>query len=340
MKKLIIPVISFLLVTIQGSAQEKIWQLSLFSFFDNVEFGGSEVKVPRTMAGLMFAPEAGLRWDSVHRISVGMSMMHEFGSRRKIEHIYPTAYYELLKESTRFLIGAFPRAVATGRYTRLFFQDSLSYYRPNVEGIFLGFNVERGHFNLWLDWTGRQSPEVNEAFFTGINARYREGMFYLDHSGYMYHFAAKKDPVVDEALHDNLLFHTSMGIDLSGKSFFDILDLNAGWVAGLERARADNTGWIKLHGMLVEARAEYRGIGLFNTFYHGDRLMVFYGDHSTDLYWGDPAYRAGNYNRADMYIRFINKRNINLELTWSLHFLESAVYHEQMLKVRIDLNNL
>ena len=48
----------------------------------------------------------------------------------------------------------------------------------------------------------------------------------------MFHLAGKMDPVVEEALHDNLLFHTSAGIDLSGRTFFSTLEANAGWVSG------------------------------------------------------------------------------------------------------------
>jgi len=340
MKKPLFLLISFLMIMTEGFSQDKTWSVGLFSFFDNVEFGGSGVKVPQTMSGVMVSPEAGLRWDTVHRISIGMNLMHEFGSRTAIKNFYPLAYYEFSGESLTFKMGAFPRNSITEKYPRLFSQDSLYYYRPNVEGISAELTREWGYIGLWLDWTGRQSTEVNETFFAGINAKYRENIFYLIHSGYMFHFASKKEPVVEEALHDNMLFLTSIGIDLSGKTFLDKLDISAGWVAALERARADNTGWIKLHGMLLEARAEFRGIGLFSTYYSGDRLLQFYGDHGNDLYWGDPAYRSGNYNRTDVYMKFFRNRMLDMEITWSLHFLESTVYHEQMLKVKVNLSNL
>lgn len=340
MKKQILLLVSFILITSKDFSQEKIWHVRIFSFFDNIEFGGSQVKVPQTMSGIMVAPEAGLRWDSVHRISAGVNLMHEFGSGTAIKNFYPVAYYNYSKGPVRFLMGAFPRDYLTGKYPRLFFQDSVYYYRPNIEGISLEYCREEGYVNIWLDWTGRQSLQVNEAFFTGVSAKYCQGIFYLRHYGYMYHFAGKKDPVVDEALHDNLLFHTSMGIDLSGRTFLEKLDINAGWVTGLERARADNTGWIKMHGMLIEAGAEYKGVGLFNTLYYGKGLMHFYGDHDTDLYWGDPAYRSGHYNRTDIYIKFFRDQRLNMEFTWSLHFLESRLYNEQMLKVMVNLNNL
>lgn len=191
--------------------------------------------------------------------------------------------------------------------------------------------------NLWLDWTGRQSLDVREAFILGLSGRFNHGLFYAKHSGYINHFARKLNPLVDEAFHDNLLFQTSAGIDLSDKTIFTRFDASAGWL-GVERARADNTGWISLNGLLVETRVEYKIIGLFNSFYKGSGLMYFYEDHGNDLYWGDPAYRAKIYNRADLYLRFFDSSNLNIELTYSLHFLEGNVYHEQMLKVKVYLD--
>jgi len=323
-----------------GYSQEKIWRVGMFSFFDNLEFGGSEVKIPQTMSGVMFAPEGGLRWDSVHRISVGINLMHEFGNSEVIHNFYPTAFYELTKGPFDFIMGAFPRDRITNNYPRLFIQDSVSYYRPNIEGIFLEFRHNDSYVKAWLDWTGRMSRTVREAFIASINGRYNYKILYVEHFGHMYHYAGEMDPVVSEAYHDNLLFKTSAGVNLSGMTFFDKLEMNAGWVAGFERARADNTGWIKMNGFSTETRVEYKGIGMFNTYYNGDGLMVFYEDHGSDLYWGDPVYRAGKYNRTDFYISFFRNRQIDMELTYSLHFLEGSIYHEQMLKVKIDLNNL
>lgn len=328
----------FLIPALSGFSQDVNFHAGLFTFFDNVELGRSAVKIPQTMSGVQFIPEASLGWDSVHRISAGVNLMHEFGSSESVDRFYPTAYYEFNKKPFRFMMGAFPREEVTGKYPRLFFQDSISYYRPNLNGIYFRYCKKENYLDLWLDWTGRQSDSIREAFFVGINGRYSLGPFYLRHTGYMYHFAGKMNPVVEEALHDNLLSLTSAGIDLSGKFVLDRLDFNAGWVAGAERARSENTGWIMLTGFLAEARAEYKFIGLFNSFYRGDELYEFYGDHSNELYWGDPAYRAEIYNRTDFYLRFFDNRTVNAELTYSLHFLEGRVYHEQMLKVRVNLN--
>ncbi len=94
------------------------------------------------MAGVMIAPEVGFVWDSVHKIDIGMNLMHEYGSPNAIDKFYPTAYYEFNKGPVRFIMGAFPRSFAIENYPRLFFQDSISYYRPNINGIFWEFRKE------------------------------------------------------------------------------------------------------------------------------------------------------------------------------------------------------
>lgn len=321
-------------------SQDFFWQTSLFSFFDNLEFADSDVKIPQTMAGVMIAPEVGFRWDSIQRIVGGVNLMHEFGSTDVIDRIYPTAYYEYCSKPFKFIMGAFPRSIALEKYPRMFFQDSISYYRPNINGIYFEYGKDQKYVNVWLDWTGRQSQNVREAFFVGLSGRYKAGIFYLQHYSYMFHLASRRDSFLHEPLHDNMLFLTSAGADLSGRTFFDRLEGNVGWVLGLERSRSGDADWISMHGLQVEARAEYRFAGISNTFYAGQGMMHFYSEYMNELYWGDPVYRAKVYDRTDIYLRFLSDHHINLELTWSIHVLEGNIYNEQMLKLKVDLNNL
>jgi hypothetical protein len=327
------------LFTTESISQKVNWKVGLFSFFDNTEFRQSLVQIPQTMSGVQLAPELGIRWDSVHRVNGGVNLLHEFGSDMSIDKIYITAYYEFNKKPFTFLMGAFPRIYAIEKYPRIFFQDSITYYRPNLNGFFWEIHKDKDYLNIWLDWTNRQSYTEREAFFIGFSGRYNIGTFFLQHFGYMYHFAGVKEPEVDEALHDNWLFLTSVGVDLTEKSRFDKLEFNAGWFAGLDRARLDHTGFFVHNGLLVEAKAEYKKVGIFNSFYYGDGQMTFYNDHSNELYWGDPIYRAETYNRSDFYINFINNKIVNTRFVYSLHFVENTVYNEQSLKVIFNLNN-
>jgi hypothetical protein len=332
--------LSLLLLSTDAFAQEKNWRLDVFSFFDNTEFGNSAVKIPQTMAGIIVAPEAGVAWDTVNKVNIGVNLLHEFGSPNAIDKFYPTAYYESLRGSVRFMMGAFPRSRALENYPRLFFQDSVSYYRPNINGLFTEYRKGDNYINIWMDWTGRQSKTVNEQFFIGFSGRYKDGIIYLQHYGAMFHYAGKMDPVVEEPLHDNLLFLTSVGVDLAGKTRFNKLEANAGWAVREERSRAENSGWIASNGFLAETRVEYKWFGFFNTYYLGDNMMHYYSKLGNKLYWGDPAYRSKTSDRADFYISFLQKHAVNLNLTYSLTFMESQVYHEQMLKLTVNLNSI
>lgn len=340
MKNTIGIILMYLVVSFNASSQQIGWQAGLYSFFDNAEFGHSLVQIPQTMAGVRFSPGLFLRFDSVHTISAGINMLHEYGSSGVIDNLSPTAYYMYNKKPVRFVAGAFPRDFALDKYPRIFFTDSIRYYRPNINGILVDYSRENLSANLWLDWTSRQSPENREAFFVGFSGKYKRGIFYVSQFSYMFHFAGKMNPVVDEALHDNIMMLTSLGLDLSEKTFLDRLEVNAGYVTGLDRARADNTGWLVHNGFLSEVFIEYKRFGLFNTFYAGDGQMSYYEDHDNELYWGDPFYRTNSYNRSDFYLDFLRNDIVNARLYFSFHLTEKNIYNEQALRVSVNLNNI
>jgi len=333
----------FLLIILLGfcvkvQSQDFIWKANIYSFFNNNEFSRSKYKIPQTISGIQAAPEIGIRFDSVHIISGGVNILKEFGSTAIADKIYPTVYYEFNNASYRFMMGAFPRNVALDKYPRVFFQDSIAYFRPNMTGMFFELSREKGYINLWLDWTSQISVTERETFFAGLSGRYNAGIFYMQHFSYMFHYAKDFDPIVEKYIYDNALTLTSVGVNLSQLTFLDQFDINAGWLSGIERSRGDEIGWITNNGFLMETRLAYRRFGIFNTLYLGDKQMPFYAEQLNKLYWGDPIYRAGNYNRSDFYIDFIKNSRVKLQLAYSLHFAEQNVFHEQFLKLQIALD--
>jgi hypothetical protein len=320
-------------------AQEIVWKAGLHSFFDNTEFGGSSFQIPQSMSGVHFVPEIGLDWNRTHRIFVGLDALHEFGSDRLIDYSDVIAYYEYGGKPFRFYMGAIPRRLALDNYPRLFFQDSIKNYRPVINGIFWEYASGKSYANVWLDWTSRQTDKRREAFFMGWSGRYHPGIFYVQHFGYMFHFTRPKEPVIEESIHDNGLVLTSLGLDFAPTTGFEKLEINAGWSSGIERDRGIGA-WKIPHGLLSELKVEYRGLGLFNTYYKGGSQQVFYNDHGNELYWGDPFYRSKEYNRADFYIRFIRTDVVRLTFTYSFHLSEKQVHHEQLFHATFDLDNL
>jgi hypothetical protein len=323
------------------SAQDILLKLSTRSFFDNTEYASSPLQTSQTMAGVHLTPEVGINWNSKHRVFVGADVMREFGTDKTISSYDPIIYYEYKGSPFRFYMGAFPRRSILDKYPRMFFQDSIANYCPVINGFFWEFSNYKhlSYANIWLDWTGRQTREQRESFFMGWSVRYNWKIFYLQHWGYMFHYALLKEAAVDMPLHDNGLLLTSLGIDLTAKSKWDKLEVNIGWSVGLDRNRQINI-WNKPQGLLSEIKLEYRGLGFFNTYYKGEGQQIYYADHGGALYWGDPVYRAKEYDRLDFNIHFFKTNVVKLRFTYSFHYLEKQLYHEQALYATFDITNL
>jgi len=341
LRKKCIIILLFLGIGRSGFSQEILYQVGIYNFFDNNEFAGCPVGDSQTMAGVHFAPQIGLGLDSIHRIFVGVDAMHEYGSSQAIGYYDPIAYYEYAGKVFRFNMGAFPRKIALDKYPLFFFQDSILNYRPMMTGLFWEYSPKDGDYlNTWLDWTGRQTFSKRETFFVGWSGRYNWNVFYGQHFGYMYHFAGNGNPDDHTPVHDNGRIWTALGVDLASKTSLDELNINAGWAVGLERDRASASGWTALQGLLSEIRAEYRGVGIFNTFYRGASQNKFYNEFGNQLYWGDRLYRATHYDRLDMYVIFMKTSNVFLKFSFTLHFVNSGMFAEQQFTATWDWDNL
>ena len=320
-------------------SQELVYQAGVHNFFDNNEFGGCTVGDSQTMAGVHFVPRIGLSWQSKHRFFAGIDVMHEYGSDLPVGYYDPLAYYEYDGHPFRFYMGAFPRKQALDKYPLFFFQDSIRNYRPTINGFFWEYYSDKGdYFNLWLDWVSRQTLIRRESFFMGWSGRYNHGPVYGQHFGYVRHFAGVGDLAHHTPVRDITRLWTAVGVDFASKTGMDALDINAGWAVGLDRDRATTDGWHVAQGLLSEIRVEYRGLGIFNTYYKGGSQSKFYNEFACELYWGDRIYRAKHYDRFDGYLYFFKTDAVTLKFVYTLHFVSPGVFNEQQLYATIDLD--
>lgn len=326
--------------SLEGVSQSIGWKVDANSFFDNAEFAGSDVAIPQTMGGIHFSPQVVFTLDTVHSIIAGVDLLSEFGEREPFRSYTPIIYYHYGKGAIDFSMGSFPAGKVRESFPRSFFRDSVAYYRPNMSGFLFEYQRDRFDTQLWLDWTGRQTFFDREAFFVGIAANYRPGVFYLKDRTLIHHYAQTSNPSAVESVFDNILMVNSVGVDVSGKTFLDLLDVNVGWLVGIDRDRSTGDGWVVNGGLLSEITLEYKFLGLFNTLYYGGSQMDYYDTYSYDLYWGDPFYRLSLYDRSDIYVNFLKGRSVSIKLVYSLHFCEKDVYHQQMLNVSIDFGKL
>lgn len=339
MKKILLLIFSLIAIAFFSSSQDFQWKAGIHYFFDNTEFATSTLTKDQTMAGVHFSPEMGLKWDSLHSIFVGADVLKISGSENIIDIAQPIAYYRFQKKNSSFYAGAFPRSELLSNYSSLFFQDSITYYRPIMQGIFWQARSNSSHFNLWLDWTGHETPLRRETFFVGASAHQRLKLFFLDFQSYLFHFAntQPRNPLYN--VNDNALAHASVGVNYSNNSGIDTLLLAVGVLAGYERDRGIEHSTQNPIGAVIRMNADYKGFGTENTLYTGNPRNIFYAKHGNEMYWNNPFLRAGFYLQSKWYLNVIRSKYVDGKLGLNLHFSEGKMMYEQVFSLKAHIDN-
>jgi len=320
-------------------AQTFQWKAGLNYFFDNTEYAKSTITKDQTMTGVHFSPEIGVKWDSAHSIFVGGDILKTSGSQNIIDIAHPIAYYQFKKNNLSFVAGAFPRSELLSNYSDLFFQDSINYYRPTLNGFFWNVGKKNSNFNLWLDWTGFQTATQRETFFIGASAYKKAGLFFADFQSYMFHFANTRPFTPTFNVCDNLLAQMSVGANYSNENGLDTLLFSVGVLAGVERDRGLASGTHTPLGAVMRLNAEYYGFGIQNTLYAGNPRNIFYSNYNTGMYWNNPFLRSGFYLQSKWYLNVIRSQFVNGKLSMNLHFSEGKVMFEQAFTIKALLDS-
>ncbi len=309
---------------IASRGQEFEWQAGYFGFFDNREYFNSYV-IDQTILGARLQAEAGFALNSRSRFSGGLDYLYEMGSKGELTAPDIILYYQGQTNNFDLRLGAFPRH-ETVDMPRALLNDTLGYYRPAVEGIWLEYHTPAFRHNVWVDWTGRQSENKREAFMMGLSGHYGRGLFLYQHHAVMSHIAHSADPLNEEHIRDNAALAAMAGINLSAYLIFDTLILSSGFLGSCDRVRhisdfAFSAGW------LSEAEVKYRGAGLHVSMYKGDSQLIISGDG---------FYKAPFYTRTDLYYERIS-RSVSGRAQFSLHFIRELVDLSMSLQVRARL---
>lgn len=320
----------FLISLVTQAQQRQVeYVLPFFGFADNREYTNT-VHPPQTIFGARISPEVGFLLDSAHRLRVGLHLTKEFGSEENAYLHNPIIYYQYVKQKVNFYMGFFPRTGLLDQYPLPLLSDTLRYFRPNVEGIYLKLKVARGYQTAWIDWTSRQTDTNRETFLTGTSGRQTIGNFFFDNYFVLYHYAGPAEPIPDDHIRDNAGLMLRLGIDLSEKTFFDSLSLNVSWLGSFDRLRnvydwQTPSGF--QYGFFVQKKNFY-----CNTFlYTGEGQRIAYGDS---------FYKAPVYGRADFGYEFIRQKAVQIRFVFSLHYIEEKLDNQQLLTVLISTDNL
>lgn len=317
------------------SAQRVDWSLALRHFFDNTEFDGSSYQHPQTMAGVWLDPAIGVKLDTFSYLHAGVNLLKEYGTSRWVDDVDIESYYAYQREPVQFFVGSFPREGATRSFSRVFFQDSINFYRPTMTGMWWHYAQQGAEAGLFLDWTGKKSQTEHEAFFVGATGTLKRGVAYATLQALLRHHAASE---VVKGVQESGLCHVALGVNLTEHTCLDSLTFQAGYLLGLQRDRTRTSDWSVGNGFLTEVHAGWKGFGLQSSWYFGKGMMHEYPRLGNKIYWGDPFYSGKVYGRTDLMYDFFTLKPLIMCIRATHHYSENRHFFEQSLVGRITIN--
>lgn len=330
-KKYYLLFIAFCLTAITAQAQTVDVHFNGLGFLDNHEYK-EFVERSRTYSGTRVALDFGLNLDSNNRFVAGVNGLHEFGAKPFFGKVDPVFYYQYTSSKWQFNAGSFPREGLVSNFPRALLNDTLRYYRPNIEGLLARYQFSKGYETFFIDWLSRQTPTDREQFIFGASGKFSpkaQGAFYIQHYFFLMHDAGAEILLPTDHINDNGAAQIRLGLDLTRKqTMFDSLTVEAGGMMSLERSRGVD-GFQTPKGVLASIYLGYHRLALFDEFYKGEGSHIIYGDS---------YFSKKTYNRIDIiYTPFLFK-NIKGQFVFSFHQTpESTGSSQQVFRISYDL---
>lgn len=328
MVRRLITLLPVLLFYFNSYAQDLGFQIDFLGYADNREFKIPYTE-PKTIFGTRISPELYFKLGDNHTVHGGIHVAQEFGEREhKNPMLRPIIYYNYKNENFDFSIGHIPRYDLMKNTPRAILNDTLIYFRPNIEGMMLAYRNDHFQQRLFIDWTSKQSDKYREEFLVGMNGKVTVGDFYFSDDLILWHNALSANSNIDEHIQDNGVGIFKLGSDLSNRTPLDSLTIDAGILVGIDRIRSKYE-FIFQKGFISTIYMAYKRFSLENTFYKGE---------SQNTPYADSHYRYSTYDRLDVGWSPIQSANIQGTLKLALHFTPGRIDNQQMFTLRYLLN--
>ena len=329
--------ILLLATMLTAGAQELAWSVDMSGFFDNREYSYDKVR-SQTIFGTRLSPEIGIEIDN-SRIMAGASWVQPIDGCTNNAKIHPTVYYRYDTPRLKMSLGMFPRTQLLETPLAIMQYDSLTYFRPNLAGALFQYVAPKGYAETYIDWRQVQTKETREAFLIAFNGRWQPHTnFFAGANLMMNHLALTRTINDKNTVTDDLIVSPYIGLDLSSNTPLSTLTLKVGYHLSLERLRNIGT-WHRPQGLLIDLLAEWRFLGMRNTFYTGDAQMPFYPLLGPELNQGDPFYQSSTYNRTDIYAYLFRNNYLNCYVSCNFHYTPGNFDMQQQLILRFFIND-
>ncbi len=283
-----------------------------FAFLDDHEYDAL-IPLRQTMSGTRTEFDIGFIPDSLNRFVVGVNALHEFGGVPFYRQVDPVAYYSFNNGTWLVNGGEFPREGLLTQYPRALLNDTLLYYRPNVQGLLFRNQGRLGYETIWMDWLSRQTATQRNQWLAGFLGKlmpFGSNVFYVSNYFMLMHDAGTKPLTPDAPIEDNGGTQIRLGLNLSNKqTLLDSLSFEAGVMGSGHRIRGE-FNFMYSKGVVASVFARYKWFSVFDEFYKGQPNYIIYGD---------PFYSKTIYNRLDLTYTPIVFNRLKCSIMFSFH---------------------
>ena len=332
----------FLIVLALNVASQRIsGGLNYDFFFDNNEYDRSELAVSQTMSGMHLIPDLQFRLDKHTSLNTGANFLFTHGDHPHLSTLMPLVYLRHETKKQKVWVGTFPRSSTLNEYSDLLFQDSIRYFRPNINGFMWQLQQNRSFIKLWLDWTGKQGVDVRESFMAGFSFS-MPLVDKLNFSGesYLFHLANTRPRTPGFVVCDNAQSEIRLSWTESFSKKENRLNLSAGLLAAYERERANPAGGSYPLSMVLRANYYGKIISSENVWIYGEPRMLHYEKYAESLYWSSPFLRDKSYFRSKLNLHLVQKRKWNLTVGSHMHWSQGKLLFQQVMTVSAGIDRI
>lgn len=331
----------FLVQSIFSQVDGFIWSVENLTVFDNRE--GSQAHAAQgTIFFNRFSPEVGVRFLKNHELKGGTSYIQPVGVGYKKTKFEPAFYYTYTQPEKRewsVSVGMIPRHKLHEPAPKILWSDSIDYFNPNIRGVLLQCEKDSFFAEIILDWRSLQTETQREAFNVNANIEGRIGKSFLVGGHAQLNHLAKQNPAPEgQGVNDDMFLNPYIGWDLKQGTALDSFKVKVGGSFMADRCRAIGD-WEGACGVLVDAIAQYRKIGLKETLYVGQPSLPLLGMYGSLLNMGDPHYNSKVYSYTSIYSPIVENKYVSFVAALDFNITKEGISSYQKILLRVYLGS-
>lgn len=335
MKRLFAALPLLLSFCVLASAQKLDYDVNFTYLFDNFEFAPSSDAWEKscTINAARLTPQLGFRFDGkdgcTHSLMVGLDVMKNMGEQLPTSELFHEAlfYYNAVLNTSKGVfegsLGTFSKAFSEAHYSDLFFSDRSRFYDNNYEGLMMKWRSDRLYAELGCDWMGMYGVTRRERFQILTAGEWKfSKLLSLGWDAVFYHYAGS---VATPGVVDNSMVNPYLKLDFATVTGMQKLFVSAGPVLSYQRDRVLDGPVRSPGGIEATISAAKWNLGIQNTTYVGDDLMIYYNQYGSELYSGSALYHTkedntSSYDKLELYWQPRISDFVSLRLSSVFHF--------------------